>query len=166
MEQSFIKACWYTLIGWFSQMVFYFTPIHGLIVGLTIAFFVSFAFGILAGVLKQNEAVNLKKASRAFTELATYFVIIAALFIIGDKMEDGGWVADILSAITWGMIYFYVANWTKNMKRLFPSSRGIRFLNFVLGLEFLKRVPYLKDFVEQEDKEKEDQKNEKISSDN
>lgn len=153
MEQTFIKTCYYTLLGWLSQMVFYFTPIHGLIVGLTIAFFISFVFGIFAGILKQDEAVNLKKASRAFSELATYFVIIAALFIIGEKMQDGGWVYEILSAITWGMIYFYVANWTKNMKRLFPNSRGISFLNFVLGLEFLKRIPYLKDFVDQENKE-------------
>ena len=140
-------------MGWISSMVFYFTPIHGLIIGLSIAFFISFGFGILAGILKQDEAVDLKKASRAFSELATYFVIIASLFVIGDKMEDGGWVYEVLSAITWGMIYFYIANWTKNMKRLFPGSRGIAFLNFVLGLEFLKRIPYLKDFVEQEKNE-------------
>lgn len=158
MEQSTIKSIYYAIMGWISSMVFYFTPIHGLIIALSISFFVSFAFGILAGILKQNEQVDLKKASRAFSELATYFVIIAALFVIGDKMQDGGWVFEILSAITWGMIYFYVANWTKNMKRLFPNSRGISFLNFVLGLEFLKRIPYLKDFVDQEKKEKEETK--------
>lgn len=158
MEQSAVKFIYYTIMGWFSSMIFYFTPIHGLIIGLSISFFVSFAFGILAGILKQDEQVDLKKASRAFSELATYFMIIAALFVIGDKMQDGGWVYEILSAITWGMIYFYVANWTKNMKRLFPSSRGIAFLNFVLGLEFLKRIPYLKDFVDQENKEKEKEK--------
>lgn len=152
MEQSAVKFIYYTVMGWFSSMIFYFTPIHGLIIGLSISFFVSFAFGILAGILTQSEAVDLKKASRAFSELATYFVIIAALFVIGDKMKDGGWIYEILSAITWGMIYFYVANWTKNMKRLCPNSRGVAFLHFVLGLEFIKRVPFLKDFVDQEKK--------------
>mgnify|MGYP003610716465 CR=1 FL=1 len=67
---------------------------------------------------------------------------------IGDKMKDGGWVFEVLSAITWGMIYFYVANWTKNLKRLFPSSRGISFIHYILGLEILKNLPLLKNFVD------------------
>jgi len=148
MESSVIKACYYTVMGWLSSMVFYFTPIHGLIAGLTIAFFLSFGFGILSGILKQNEQLDLKKAFRAFGELATYLVIIASLFVIGDKMKDGGWVYQVLSAITWGMIYFYVANWTKNLKRLFPSSRGIAFIHHILGLEILKNLPLLKNFVD------------------
>ena len=148
MESSVIKACYYTVMGWLSSMVFYFTPIHGLIAGLTIAFFLSFGFGILSGILKQNEQLDLKKAFRAFGELATYLVIIASLFVIGEKMKDGGLVFEVLSAITWGMIYFYVANWTKNLKRLFPSSRGISFIHYILGLEILKNLPLLKNFVE------------------
>lgn len=159
MEQSLFKAAYYTVLGWLSQMVFYFTPIHGLIVGLSISFFISFIFGVLVGILKQDEAVDLKKASRAFSELMTYFVIIAALFVIGDKMKGESWLFEIISAITWGMIYFYVANWTKNMKRLFPNSKGVGFLNFVLGLEFIKKIPYLSDFLEKDKKDEADRTN-------
>ena len=153
MEVNFAKACYYTFMGWLSSMVFYFTPIHGLIVGLAVAFFISLIFGIIAGVLKQGEQVDLKKAIKAFAELASYLVIIAALFVIGDKMKDGGWVYEILSVITWSMIYFYVVNWTKNLKRLYPASRGISFLNYVLGLEILRNVPILKNFVDKEEKD-------------
>ena len=168
MEQSFIKALYLTFIGWFSQMAFYFLPIQGLIEGLVFAFFVSFAFGIVTGIMKQGEKVHIKKAFHAFSELATYLVIIASLFVIGERMKGSDWLYEIMSAITWGMIYFYVANWTKNMKRLFPNSKGVAFLNFVMGLEFIKKIPYLSDFIRDSEKgsKKENPNDEKDSTNN
>lgn len=147
---AFFKAVAYTLMGWLSSMIFYFAPIHGLMVGLSIAFAGSFSLGIIAGIRVQGEDVDLKKASVAFSEFANYLIILAALFTIGDKMKGSMWIYDVLTYITWGMIYFYIANWSKNMKRLFPDSRFISFLWYVLNLEFIKKVPYLKEFEEHE----------------
>ena len=106
-----IKSVFYTLLGWVTSMVFYFAPVHGLMIALSVAFFASFFFGILAGLIVQKEDVNLKKASVAFSEFANYLLILAALFVIGDKMQSKEWIFQILTWITWGMIYFYIANW-------------------------------------------------------
>jgi predicted membrane-bound spermidine synthase len=150
MDTTILKACYYTFMGWTSSVIFYFAPIHGLILALTIAFFISFMLGVLTGIFKQGERLEPKKGFSAIYELAMYFVLIAALFVIGDRMENSEWICELLRAITWGMIYFYVTNWTKNLKRLFPGSRGFSFLHFILGLEFLKKVPILERFVEHE----------------
>ncbi len=161
-----IKSVFYTLLGWVTSMVFYFAPVHGLMIALSVAFFASFFFGILAGLIVQKEDVNLKKASVAFSEFANYLLILAALFVIGDKMQSKEWIFQILTWITWGMIYFYIANWAKNAKRLFPRSQFLAFLWFVLNLEFLKKFPYLKQFEEHERKSNTQNSSSKSQSEN
>jgi hypothetical protein len=151
---TWIKTGVYTLLGWITSMVFYFAPVHGLMIALSVAFFGSFIFGIIAGTVVQKEDVSLRKASVAFSEFANYLLILAALFVIGDKMDSKDLVYQVLTWITWGMIYFYIANWTKNLKRLFPSSRFFDFLWFILNLEFVKKFPFLKQFQEHEYKNK------------
>ncbi len=152
MENSLIKMFYYAVIGWITSVVLYFTPIHKLIIALTIAFTLSLILGILAGIIVQNESLSMKKALSALFELMVYFVVTAALFSIGKTIGNAGWVIDILRGITWGLIYFYAANWFKNLKRLFPKSRGIAFLHFVFNLEFVKKFPMIKDYLDDEKK--------------
>lgn len=85
ISESILKSCFYTLVGWLGSMALYFVPIHGLIFALSIAFAVSLILGLLAGVIIQGEHVSLNKAFIALRELAIYLVILASLFVIGDK---------------------------------------------------------------------------------
>lgn len=145
-----VKAAFCTLIGWVFSVVFYFAPIHGLIIGMSISFAGSFLLGIIAGLTVQGESIDLKKAGVAFSEFANYLIILAALYTIGDKMQDSDWIYSILRCITWGMIYFYCANCTKNMKRIWSRSRFVLFMWYVLNLEFIKKYPILKKFEQYE----------------
>lgn len=151
MEKVFdvIKAIWITFVGYVSSIVFYFAPIHGLFVALSVAFSLSFLFGVIAGLRAQDEILSKDKAFRAVTELCIYFVMISALFVIGDKMDGSVWIYEVLSVINWALIYFYIANTFKNLKRLFPKSKGIAFLFCILNLEFVKRFPQFKDFEDE-----------------
>lgn len=144
------KAAYYTLSGWLTTILLYFMPIEGLVIAITIAFLANFIFGILAGVVVQHEPVSLKKALMAFVEIAIYLVILTCFFTIGDKMKGSITTFQALSVLTWAWIYFYSSNLSKNLNRLFPSSRGFSFMFYVLNLEFLKKVPYLKKFEEHE----------------
>lgn len=147
------KAAYYTLSGWLTAVLLYFFPLEGLVIAITIAFVLNFAFGIVAGIVVQGETINIKKALLAFSEVAIYLVILTCFFTIGDKMKGTISVFQALSVLTWAWIYFYSSNLSKNFVRLFPKSRGFRFLFYVLNLEFLKKVPYLKKFEEYEKKE-------------
>lgn len=145
-----LKAAYYSVYGWLASALLYFFPLEGLVISISIAFVVNFATGILTGILIQNEGVNFKKALLAFCEVAVYLVILTCLFTIGEKMKSQQTVFNAGSILTWAWIAFYVANWSKNLKRLFPESKGISFFFFVLNLEFVKRIPYLKKFEENE----------------
>ncbi len=145
-----IKAAYFTFSGWLTAMLLYFLPIKELAIVIAIAFIVNFATGILVGILVQNEGIQFKKAFNAFCEVAVYLVIFTSMFSIGERMNSYGSVLLALQVITWSWVYFYFSNWSKNLKRLLPASRGIAFFYFVLNLEFLKRIPYLKKFEEYE----------------
>jgi len=147
---KFLKAIYYSLSGYFTAMLVYFLPIKDLTIAIAIAFIVNFAFGIIAGILTQHESINFKKALYAFCEVAVYLVILTCMFTLGEKLKGDEWVYRGIYVLTCAWICFYLANWSKNLKRLFPTSRGINFFYFVLNLEFLKRIPYLKKFEEYE----------------
>ncbi len=147
---ALIKAAWTVFIGWMSAVFFYFLPIKEIINGLLIAFALSFIFGVIASLRVQNESLNLKKAITAFKEIAIYLLILASLFTIGDKMQSDAFVFELMGTITWGLIYLYFTNMTKNLSRLMPNSRGVKYLHYVLALEFLKKAPSIKEFEENE----------------
>lgn len=144
------KAAYYSFCGLITSVLLYFMPLQGLVIAISIAFTANFIFGILTGLLVQKETVSFKKAFIAFCEVAVYMVILTQFYTIGDKMKSPDTVFKMVSMLTWAWITFYSANLSKNLKRLFPHSRGFNFLFYVLNLEFIKRIPYLKKFEEYE----------------
>lgn len=144
------------MLGVFSSTFFYFAPIHNLLLVLVFIFSANFIGGMITSIRLQDESFNFKKAWIAFKELVVFSVFLASAFFIGDKMDSQEWINEFLSIITWVLIYFYTANIFKNLRRLFPNSKGIHFLWFVLNFEFAKRFSVLKEFqVHQKNKKDE-----------
>lgn len=145
-----LKAAYITLCGWFASLFLYFLPLQGLGMAISIAFSLNLAAGIFSGLVIQGESISFKKGLFAFAEIAIYLIILSNLYIIGDKMKNAETVMHLASMITWAWIAFYNANFSKNLKRIVPSSRGINFYNFVSNLEFVKMIPYFKKFEKYE----------------
>jgi hypothetical protein len=143
---AIIKSAYYMVCGWVTTVLLYFLPIEDLVVAIGIAFAINFAFGIIAGIVTQKEGIDFKKALWAFAEVAVYLVILSCLYAIGDHMKKADLIFKMASILTWGWIAFYISNWSKNAKRLFPRSRGIAFFYYVFNLEFMKQLPYFKNF--------------------
>lgn len=153
---AFIKA---VIISFFSAVAAYFLPIGPFIVVIITAFFLNFITGLSSGFIVHDESFNFKKALHTLIEVAIYMIIVASAFFIGDKMNDREAVLNVIYGVTYAFIYFYAVNILKNLKRLFPSSRGINFLHFTLSLEFIKRIPFMTDFLKYESKKADGQSN-------
>lgn len=144
---SLIKA---TIVSLFSYLAAYFLPIGPFIVVIITAFILNFFAGLAAGFIVQNESFLFKKAIHTLIEVAIYMVIVASAFFIGDKMNDREAVLKGIYGVTYAFIYFYSVNILKNLRLLFPCSRGINFLYFILSLEFIKKIPFMGDFLKYE----------------
>lgn len=138
------------LLGLLNSMLFYFMPIKQLIEVLFVLFLVSYLVGVIHSVRNQLEDISKTKTFKATTEFTIYTLLIAGFFIIGERMSANGMIIRIIEIITWGLIYIYTTNIFKNLTRLMPHAKGLRWIYFVLNLEFIKRIPQLKDFEEQE----------------
>lgn len=83
-------------------------------------------------------------------EACVFFVIMASVFYVGDHIENKSGALQCITAITYTLIYFYSVNIFKNLKQLFPKSRAIAFIYFVISIEFVSKIPHLEKFLKQE----------------
>lgn len=153
MDENYFNAIKGVLIGIISAILAYLAPVYYLLLCIGLSFAGNFFWGYLAGIITQHESFCLKKAKVAMYEILVYAMLIAVIFFIGEKMGNKELVLKCLSIVTWAWIYFYLVNIFKNLRRLFPKSRGLFFIYFIISLEFIKQFPYMKEFLEAEKKE-------------
>lgn len=141
-----IKA---VIVGIFSALAAYLSPISSVLFSILYVFFLNFLFGYLSGLVK-GESFALRKAFTAVKEACIFFLIVASVYIIGERMGDDNAALQAITTITYAITYFYAVNIFKNLNKLFPKSRGISFLYYVLSMEFIKKIPFMESFVKQE----------------
>jgi hypothetical protein len=138
------------ILGIISTIVSFLHPIQDAMFVLMFVFFGDMFVGIFADLIGKKDKFKAKKFMLAFASVAIYLSIMASVYIIGKKMGDTVEFLFIDKMITYVFIYFYIANILKNLKVLFTKRRPIFFLDFLLGLEFVKRIPSLDAFLRQE----------------
>ena len=125
----------------------YLSPICGSIIVLVCLFFADLIFGILASLIAKKESLDGKKALREFLSLAVYVIIISGIFFVMNTMDHKYHALPIVGAITYAFAYIYSTNIIRSFRVLFPKSVQLKLLEFVWCLEFIKRVPFMEDFV-------------------
>lgn len=147
------------IVGVISSIASYFLPIGQFVIVIIAAFILNFFTGLVCGYLVSQESFNFKKAKWALIEMAIYLVIVASGFFIGEKMKDTEAFLKGIYGVTYAFIYFYTVNILKNLKQLLPRSQSIRFLYFILSIEFIKKIPFMTDFLKYESKKADGQTN-------
>ena len=79
-----------------------------------------------------------------------FYVIIMAVYFIGDILLNISGAIQCSTVIVYAILYFYGTNILRNCIKLFPTSRTLRFLYFVLSFEIIKKLPYMERFKEKE----------------
>lgn len=138
------------LICSIAPIAAYFHPIQNVLSALLVLFTLNFIFGLLAGIIVNKETFQIKKAFMCGVEACVFFVIMASVFYVGDHIENKDGALQCITAITYTLIYFYSVNIFKNLKHLFPKSRAIAFIYFVISIEFVAKIPHLEKFLKQE----------------
>lgn len=143
------------MFGFIANILLYFVPVQGLVEALGIAFIVNIALGIYHSVRYESEGLSLIKFFSGLKELTIYILILAGLWVIGDKMKAADFVYQFAAVITWGLLYLYATNIFRNLHRVFPNSKGLRWIFYMFNLEFLRINPGMKDFLDKENEQNE-----------
>lgn len=134
----------------FSVMFAYFAPIQNMVFVIFFVFAINCMAGMIAGIVAKHERFNLKKFFHCMLETFVFYVIVLSVFTIGEKMRNLDGAIQCITGVVYAILYFYGVNTLRNLNILFPESKVIRFLFYVLSFEVVKKIPYMQQFVNKE----------------
>lgn len=137
------------LIAWIlAALAAYFKPISSVFLGVAWVFLVNFIFGLLNGIITKNEKFSFRKAFVCIVEAMVLYLLMASIFFVGDRIGNPNGAMQCITAVVYALIYFYAVNILRNLKGLLPGNRTIRFLYWILSVEFVKKIPYVGQYLE------------------
>lgn len=154
MEISEIKG---VIMAILTSIGGFFLPIIDFIVAILVLLGINFLSGWIEDEL-HGEGWKWKKAFKTFYECLVMCGIGAFIFVIGHFMHREDAAIQCLSAIYLAGIWFYSVNILNNWKKIIPDHttlhRFVNFLHFIISMQFVEKIPYLKAFLMQEKNER------------
>jgi hypothetical protein len=126
----------------------YIAPIQDTVFVIFFLFIINGIVGMLAGFIANDEHFNFKKFFHCLIEALVYFALVSCISVVGTKMHNLSGAMQCISGVVYAIIYFYSVNIMKNLKQLFPGNKAIKFIYYVISFEMIKRVPYLQQFID------------------
>ncbi|NDW10138.1 hypothetical protein [Dysgonomonas sp. 520] len=139
-----IKILFLTIV---SAIVAFLEPVKNPVIVLFMVFLGDFFFGLMSDLFVNNDRIRLKKALFALLFLFLYNSVIVLTFIIGFLMGDMDEAMFIVKTLTYVFTSFYIANTLRNICLLFPDNRAFAFLYYIFGLQVLKKMPVLYNYI-------------------
>ena len=147
-----------TVVAVTMQMLAYFKPLDDEIFILCMIFIVNFVSGLLNDLIVNNNSFSFKKAWRCVTEVTVFFTMCLVIFTFGEKKGWEDRSTQAVSFLTYVITWFYSQNILRNLKGMMtPGSAAhgvISFLYYVVSVEFVKKIPYLKQWMNETNKRK------------
>lgn len=153
---DFVKIAIISVWAWALS---YFQPILGVAMVFLAFFCVDFATGLLAS-FSRGYKFRSWKARESFFKLLVYLGCFGIVIAFGreiQKVDPAG--ADYNTMIGVLKIIIYIAVWfeaksnAENLRIMFPKNRFVAFLDYILGVEFVNKLPWLKNFLDKENKD-------------
>ncbi len=139
-----IKALFVVL---FSAIASFLSPIWGFIYAALAIFIINFVVGYITDLRANNANFSLEKAKECIGDAAMFFVAIAAMLFVGNNINNTSGALNAISTTMYVVLYFYSVNVFRNLKQLYPKSKWIAFIYWLLAFEFLKKVPFMEAFL-------------------
>ena len=144
----------YFFMGLISAMAAFFSPISDFMTAMIILFIVNFAFGLVADIVNGGCWQN-KKALKFFGQSTLFFILMVSVLTVGDKLHDHEEAISGVKYLCSMATYFFAVNISRNWKMIAPKGsvwyKIASFCYYVLSVQFVEKIPYLKKFIKEED---------------
>lgn len=144
------------LIATLAALVSFFMPISDFIVAMIILFVVNFCFGLLADIVNGG-GWDKKKAEQFFVQSLVFFMLAFCIFGIGEKMHAHTEAVSGVKYLCIVALWFFSVNIARNWMKITPKTSVFHkiayFAYYVLSVQFVERIPFLKRFIEEKNLE-------------
>lgn len=127
-----------------AAIISYFTPTHGFITALTLAFAFNIFCGIQADKVEHRHdkgVFKFAKVWKALLEYVIYIGIMHGVYQVMHNMGDSKEGIMVAKIITYILLYGYAVNCFKNLIVAYPTNTTIRTLYHLMRLEFKRILP-------------------------
>lgn len=144
------------LIATFSAILSFFMPISDFIEAMILLFIVNFVFGVLADVLNGGHWEK-KKAWMFFIYCFIFFAVALFIFAIGHLLHAHNEAIQGVKYLCYVSLWFFGVNISRNWKLITKKGSTFHqlasFIYYVLSMQFVEKIPFLRQFMEEERKE-------------
>ncbi|MDR3244808.1 MAG: phage holin family protein [Prevotellaceae bacterium] len=132
----------------------YFEPIKLLIVLVVMLFFADFITGVWKSVkVNRTWEIKSKRLRWSFVKMFVYLALVALSFLICGYMQLAPETAVSISKVqVWAIVYVEGLSIVENLLVIYPNDKFLKFLHYLLAVEFLKFIPVFGKFLKEEDK--------------
>lgn len=150
MNTDAIKSVCVAII---SGVMAYLNPIASNVFAMAYLTLLNFVIGLLVSLLVENESFSWRKFGWCGVEVLIFFAIIASIYIVGHAQGNPAEAIQCVSMVVYAMCYFYSVRILRNLHKMFPKTTTghnvIGFLYMILTLEVVKKIPYLKEYLDE-----------------
>jgi phage-related holin len=131
----------------------YFEPV-GFLLQLVLTLFV---VDFITGVIKSRKLCGVwrlksKRLRWSFVKMFVYMCVMALTFYVCEAMQLSPDMAlSVVKVEAWCIVYIEGLSIVENLLVVFPKDRFLRFMRYLLSVEFLKYVPVLNGFLKEGD---------------
>jgi phage-related holin len=133
----------------------YFEPIRALLVLVGLLF----VFDFITGVIKSRKVnkkwtLKSKKLRWSFVKMFVYMGVMGITFYVCEAMglcKDTA--ISVVNVEVWCIVYIEGLSIVENILTIFPDDKFLKFLHYLLSVEFLKYVPILNNFLKEKEEE-------------
>lgn len=140
------------LVTLFSVTLAYFAPIGDMVFVIFFIFLINMVAGLVSGIVIDNEGFNIRKFFHCIMETCVFYLIVGSVYLIGEKLHNVNGALQCITGVVYAILYFYGTNILRNLQKIFPDNRVLSFIYYVVSLEVVKKIPYLQQFQQKEDK--------------
>ena len=153
--KSLIRVIWQVSLAFFANLL---TPINDFVIAILILATLNMIFGLA----QDHFHFEFKKAFKSFWYLAGYLFLLLLSVLVSELMRiKSNEITEIVSWVTWLMIWFYATNIFKNWEEMQPDNDVISIIYHVLSVKMVERLKWVKDWQEKKENQK---KNENSNS--
>jgi hypothetical protein len=131
----------------------YFEPIKLLIILVILLFCLDFVTGVWKSVKVTGKwEIKSKRLRWSFVKMFVYLALVAFSFLICEFMRLPVETAISVSKIeVWAIVYVEGLSIVENLLVIYPSDKFLKFLHYLLAVEFLKFIPVFGKFLKEKD---------------
>lgn len=138
-----------------TALVAYLDPVAGNIESLLGLFFLNFVVGYFTGMIKNNETFSMRKCLSCFAWAAVIISLICSFYFIGERNGNDEETREFVRWVSLIAIWAFGCNILRNLRHL-SYGYGVYYTFFDalytgISLEFIKRLPFLKNKIIIED---------------